>query len=149
MNSKGDATEYHHGKRSVRDASIPRVTPDIEPDLYSQPIRVEDSASLAEGFARKIQYVDPMDGSACEFVLCRFEGRLFALDTFCPHEGGRLSEGPLFEGRYAGCPLHLYRFDIQDGHCIGIECASATTYAVRESAGAAEVWVDGRGSHQR
>jgi len=124
------------------------VTPDIEPDLYSQPVRFEDTASLAEGFARKVQYVDPLDASARELVLCRFEGRLFALDSLCPHEGGRLSEGPLFEGRYASCPLHLYRFDLQDGHCVGIDCESVTTYTVRESADGAEVWVDGCGTHE-
>lgn len=122
------------------------MTPEIEPDLYSQPIRVEDSASLEEGHGRKVQYLDPLDGSTQEFLLCRYQGRLFALDTYCPHEGGRLSEGPLSEGRYAKCPLHLYRFELGEGRCVEFDCPNVTTYTVREMDGDAEVWVDGQGS---
>jgi nitrite reductase/ring-hydroxylating ferredoxin subunit len=72
-------------------------------------------------------------------VLVRLRGKLLALDSLCPHEGGRLSEGPLWEGRYVHCPLHLYRFDPRDGRAIGVECRPARVYRVREVDGVAEL----------
>lgn len=78
-----------------------------------------------------------------ELLLCRVRGRLHALDTLCPHEGGRLAEGPLVEGRYAFCPLHLYKFDPRDGRAVEVDCAPARTLPVREVDGVAEVRVDG------
>ena len=69
---------------------------------------------LEEGHARKVQYRLP-SGAVEEVVLARVEGALYAADTYCPHEGGRLAEGPLMEGRFYHCPLHLYRFDPKSG----------------------------------
>jgi nitrite reductase/ring-hydroxylating ferredoxin subunit len=104
------------------------------------PLRVPGVERLPEGESRKVRY--QRAGNTEEIVLCRVDGRLYALDTLCPHEGGRLSEGPLARGRHAVCPLHLYRFDAVDGACVGIECDSAKTYRVEEQAGCALVWIE-------
>lgn len=103
-------------------------------------VRIPGSARLDEGQAKKILVPGARaEAPPLEIVLVRLGGRLFALDSLCPHEGGRIGEGPLWEGRYVACPLHLYRFDPRTGAAIEVECAPATTYPVREVGGAAEL----------
>ena len=109
----------------------------------TEPLRVPGVARLQEGRARKIYVPDPVGGPPREVVFCRVGGELFALDSLCPHEGGRIADGPLMEGRYAFCPLHLYKFDPRDGRAVEIECDSATTYPAREIDGVAEIQLDG------
>ena len=103
-------------------------------------VRIPGSARLPDGEARKILVPSERAGvPPREIVLVRRDGRLFALDSLCPHEGGRIGEGPLWEGRFVACPLHLYRFDPCTGAAVDVECAPATTYPVREVGGAAEL----------
>jgi nitrite reductase/ring-hydroxylating ferredoxin subunit len=101
-------------------------------------VRVPGAALLEDGHARKV-LVPVEGGPPLEIVLVRRSGILFALDSLCPHEGGRLAEGPLWEGRYVYCPLHLYRFDPRTGEPIEVECDRARVYPVREIEGAAEI----------
>lgn len=97
-------------------------------------------ARLAEGEARKVLVPGGRPGAAPrEVLLVRLEGRLHALDSLCPHEGGRLAEGPLWEGRFVACPLHLYRFDPRTGAAQEVECAPARTLRVDEHDGDAEL----------
>lgn len=103
-------------------------------------LRVPGVARLQEGEAKKVRY--PHGGETVEILLCRVDGLLHALDTLCPHEGGRLGEGPLSKGRYATCPLHLYRFDPTNGASVGIECAPAKVYRVEEKDDCALVWIE-------
>lgn len=102
-------------------------------------VRVPGAARLEDGHARKVLVPVAGGGLPLEIVLVRRSGILYALDSLCPHEGGRLAEGPLWEGRYAYCPLHLYRFDPRTGESVGVECERARTYPVREVDGAAEI----------
>lgn len=103
-------------------------------------VRIPGVARLAEGEARKILVPSERAGAPPrEIVLVRLEGRLFALDSLCPHEGGRIAEGPLWEGRYVSCPLHLYRFDPRTGEAVDVECERARTYPAREVNGVAEI----------
>ena len=104
-------------------------------------IFVLDAAGIQEGHARKIRFTFTTTGHTQELVLCRFEGRLYALDSLCPHEGGRLAAGPLMRGRYAYCPLHLFKFDPRDGRSVGIDSASAAVYPVDEANGKAVIRV--------
>lgn len=104
-----------------------------------RPILISGTGKLPEGEARTIDVGDPMAGG-CQVVLCRVDGQLHALDSKCPHEGGRIVGGPLAEGRYAVCPLHNYRFDPRNGKSVGVACRSAKTYKVQESGGDAELW---------
>ena len=107
------------------------------------PIRVEGVSSLEEGFARKILY--PVEGQdqPAEMVICRLEGKLHAANSECPHEGGRLAEGPMWDGQYLHCPLHLYRFDPKNGKAVGVACPPTDTYTIIEDPdGNARVWVD-------
>jgi nitrite reductase/ring-hydroxylating ferredoxin subunit len=103
-------------------------------------VRVPGVARLAEGHARKLVIPAGAAGpEALEIVLVRLSGKLYALDSLCPHEGGRLAEGPLWDGRFVACPLHLYRFDPRTGEADEVECEPARTYRVREVDGAAEI----------
>ena len=94
-------------------------------------LRVEGAGALPEGEACTYFYEDEA-GVAGEVVLCRLDGELYCLDTFCPHEGGRIVGGPLLDGEHVVCPLHFYRFDPRDGEVVDIECPPAKRYRVRQ-----------------
>jgi nitrite reductase/ring-hydroxylating ferredoxin subunit len=117
------------------------------PDLTV--IQVPGVDRLSEGEARKVLFPRAGEEGTGELLLCRIAGRLYALDSVCPHEGGRLAEGPLEQGRLAVCPLHLYKFDPRDGRALDVECARARTYVVREVAGVAEIVVGRSGGGAR
>ena len=42
------------------------------------------------------------------------EDRVFAIDDHCPHKGGPLSQGIVFDNRVA-CPLHNWTIGLNDG----------------------------------
>lgn len=42
------------------------------------------------------------------------EGKYFAIDDFCPHQGASLAEGYV-DGCAVACPWHHWRFSIEDG----------------------------------
>ena len=107
-----------------------------------EPWRIPGVDRLPEGEGRALFLSRPDGGPVLEVVLCRVDGRLFALDSTCPHAGGRIQGGPLVEGRYARCPLHWFDFDPHDGTCVNVECEPATTYRVEEREGVALLWLD-------
>jgi nitrite reductase/ring-hydroxylating ferredoxin subunit len=47
-------------------------------------------------------------------ALCNVAGKYFAIDNFCVHRGGPLSEGWL-DGYILECPWHAWRFDVRTG----------------------------------
>lgn len=106
-----------------------------------RPLIVKGSSAIAEGQARKVEIGDVLAGTGVELLLCRVQGRLYALDTRCPHEGGRMVPGPLMDGVHALCPLHNYRFDPRTGEPWRAVCGKARTYKVRERGGDAELWI--------
>lgn len=111
-------------------------------DLFrGRPASIQGTGKLAEGHAKKVEFGDVLAGTGKQIVLCRVKGKLYALDTKCPHEGGRISDGPLLEGHYAMCPLHNYRFDPRTGKAVGRVCNDAKTYRVREKDGDCEIWL--------
>lgn len=103
-------------------------------------VLVPGTDALLEGEARKVDIGDPMAGGV-QVLLCRVDGEVHALDSACPHDGGRIQPGPLLEGRHALCPLHNYKFDPRDGKAIDVACRSAKTYPVKEHDGQCEVFV--------
>lgn len=95
---------------------------------------------LPDGQAKAVAFGDPFAGGK-QLLLCRIGGQLYALDTACPHEGGRLIEGPLMDGQHALCPLHNYRFEPQSGRCVNAACGDAKTYRVEVKGGDATIWL--------
>ena len=104
-------------------------------------ILIPDAGKLLEGEGRKVDIGDPAAGGT-QVLLVRLEGKVYALDTLCPHnEGGRLAPGPLMESKYALCPLHNYRFDPRTGATVSGSCKAAKTYKVKESGGQIELFL--------
>jgi nitrite reductase/ring-hydroxylating ferredoxin subunit len=106
-----------------------------------KPALVKGTHRLQEGHAKKVDVGDVLAGTGRSVIFCRLGGELYALDAVCPHEGGRITDGPLVEGRYATCPLHHYKFDPRTGAPVDVACNKATVYRVREKDGDAEVWL--------
>ena len=61
------------------------------------------------------------------------DGKLFATDHSCPHRAGPLADG-IIGGDTLICPLHMWKFDLRTGQCVG-EDARLRTYPVREHQG--------------
>ncbi len=108
--------------------------------LRGAPLRVQGVDKLPEGHSKRVSVGDPLAGGK-EIILCRVDGELSAIDRHCPHEGGKLQDGPLAEGKYAVCPVHRYKFDPTTGAAIGVACKSAKTYRVRVKGADCDVWV--------
>ncbi len=104
-----------------------------------KPLLVIGAGKLPEGQSKRIAVGDPFaDGK--ELILARVGGKLCAVDRKCPHEAaGRISDGPLHEGRYVMCPLHNYKFDAATGRAEAGACKNAKLYRVREIDGNAEI----------
>jgi nitrite reductase/ring-hydroxylating ferredoxin subunit len=66
---------------------------------------VED---LPPGSAREVEH----DGRI--IALFNVDGRIWAIDGICPHQGGPLAEGPV-EGSIVTCPWHGWQFDVKTG----------------------------------
>ena len=104
-------------------------------------VLVKGAGRLAEGEARTVDVGDPLAGGL-QVVIARKGGRLFALDTECPHgQGGRIVGGPLVEGRDVVCPLYGYRFDVETGRPWTEVCRKARTLRVEEKGEDAELLI--------
>jgi 3-phenylpropionate/trans-cinnamate dioxygenase ferredoxin subunit len=87
---------------------MPDPTPDEAGDTGAS-IPLGDLRDLADGELRCFDDIG-RDG----IVVCRVDGRLFALDDNCSHADTPLSEGRL-RGYSITCPLHGAAFDVRDG----------------------------------
>lgn len=47
-------------------------------------------------------------------ALFNVEGRFYAINNICPHEGGPLAKGKL-KGHVVSCPWHHLKFDVRNG----------------------------------
>lgn len=50
-----------------------------------------------------------------KITLVKFNNDLFAVAFSCPHAGGIISDGFVTATGQVVCPLHRYRFDVQNG----------------------------------
>ncbi len=110
--------------------------------LFSrQGVLVKGGATLDEGTARTVDIGDPLAGGK-QIVLCKLEGEVYALDSYCPHDsGGRIQAGPLEHGKFAMCPLHRYMFDPKTGKAEGVACSPARKYKTKRDGDDVEVFV--------
>lgn len=68
-------------------------------------------------------------------MLYRAAGKVYAVEDWCPHAGGPLSEGPM-DGCIVTCPWHGSRFDVRDGAPLtGPAANPLRTFDVREAEG--------------
>ena len=77
----------------------------------SEFLRVAGRAELLPGGKKLVD----LDGRA--IAVFNVEGRYYAIDDVCTHDGGPLAEGEL-EGAEIRCPRHGARFDVRTGKAL-------------------------------
>ena len=85
-------------------------------------------------------------GSCGEYIadqriiaLFNVEGRFYALDGICPHQGGPLGKGSL-AGCIVTCPWHGFQFDVTTGQHQSSRSLVQPAFPVKVENG--EVWID-------
>lgn len=63
-------------------------------------------------------------------ALFNVEGRYYALDGVCPHQGGPLAKGRL-DGCMVSCPWHGWQFEVATGEQAANRRLRQTSFAVR------------------
>jgi 3-phenylpropionate/trans-cinnamate dioxygenase ferredoxin subunit len=56
----------------------------------------------------------PFDINGVQVLICNVDGRFFAVEDVCTHDGAPLDAGTL-EGRCVVCPRHGATFDVETG----------------------------------
>ena len=72
-------------------------------------------------------------------ALFNVEGRFYALDGICPHQGGPLGKGSL-AGCIVTCPWHGFQFDVTTGRHQTSRSLTQPSFPVKVENG--EVWVN-------
>jgi nitrite reductase/ring-hydroxylating ferredoxin subunit len=72
-------------------------------------------------------------------VFLHGDGRIFAVNSECPHAGGALEDGAVKNCEVA-CPLHDYKFDLASGRCSTDPSLVLKTYPVFVED--SKVWVE-------
>ena len=70
--------------------------------------RVADAADVPAGRGRVVVAADR------ELALFNVDGRYYAIDNACVHQGGPLGEG-ILRGAVVACPWHDWRYDVRTG----------------------------------
>ncbi len=65
-----------------------------------------------------------------KITLAKFNGRLMACAATCPHAGGSLADGYIDAVGNIVCPLHRYKFNLQNGRNTTGEGYYLKTYTV-------------------
>jgi len=103
-------TEFDRVRRQIRmlQPAAPAVpAPErIEPPPPSI-IRPDE---IAEGRGKALTV------NGTEAAVFKLGGRLYAIQSWCPHAGAALAEGAI-DGSEVVCPAHGYRFDVTTGAC--------------------------------
>jgi nitrite reductase/ring-hydroxylating ferredoxin subunit len=77
-----------------------------------------------------------------DVLICRVDGRFYALANRCSHAGQLLHRGRL-AGHELRCPLHGASFDVRDGACLRAPAAQGlVTYPVTIEGGKVHVAVE-------
>ena len=64
-------------------------------------------------------------------ALFKSEGKVCAIHSFCPHQGGPLEEGGI-TGKMVTCPWHGWEFDVTTGVCSFNDRIKVPTFKVKE-----------------
>ncbi len=76
--------------------------------------------------------------SGLEIAIFRVQGRVYAIDDSCPHNGASLAGGKL-DGPTVTCRAHGLRFDLATGCMRGAPGMGVRSYPVREHGGRIEI----------
>jgi nitrite reductase (NADH) small subunit len=62
-----------------------------------------------------------------EFGLYNVEGKVYACENTCGHQGAPLADGRL-EGKVITCPWHSWKYDVTSGVCTRDDSITVKTY---------------------
>lgn len=62
-----------------------------------------------------------------EIGIVRIGEKIFGFDAYCPHRGASLIQGTIHTGEII-CPLHHYRFELQNGRAKAGDCSDLMTF---------------------
>lgn len=106
-----------------------------------EPALVTGAGKLAEGHSKVVTFGDVLAGTGIQVMISRVGGKLVAIDAICPHQGALMEDGPLAEGKFVVCPLHMYHFDPATGRERSDLCRDAQSYKIRQTGDDAEIWL--------
>ena len=85
--------------------------------------KVAGKREFPTGAIREIQ----VDGKA--IALANVDGKFFAINGVCLHQGGPLGEGELV-GHHVICPWHAWEYDVTTGKLITNQAVGVESYPV-------------------
>ena len=95
---------------------------------------VAKRSEIAPGTTRRVV----VDGA--EILLCNVEGKLYAIEDVCTHDGGALDQGELTGDRIM-CPRHGAFFDVRTGDALTLPAIlPVQTFKVRTDGN--DIYVD-------
>lgn len=96
-------------------------------------VAIEDVPVVAEGEKQSFRC------EGLDILMCRVEGRLYAVEDLCSHARSPLSRG-ILRGHTIVCPLHGARFDVRDGsHLAAPASTGIACYTVEERDGSIRI----------
>ncbi|MEM1070987.1 MAG: Rieske 2Fe-2S domain-containing protein [Planctomycetota bacterium] len=93
--------------------------------------------------SEEVTQESPKEVIVGEYILAIFrdQGRLFALDGMCAHQGGPLAEGAVANGCVT-CPWHGWQYELETGIQTINRQPLQRTFEVREQDGRIQVLLD-------
>ncbi len=85
----------------------------------SQFVRVAEVAEVPDPGKQLVEVEDRL------VALFHVDGKFYAIDDVCTHDGGPLAEGQL-EGFTIACPRHGAKFDIRNGRALTMPATQPT-----------------------
>lgn len=73
--------------------------------------RVAKVSDIAPGTTQRVV------ADSVEILLCNVDGKIYAIEDVCTHDGGPLDQGEL-EGDNVVCPRHGATFDVRTGDAL-------------------------------
>ncbi|XP_058473619.1 cholesterol 7-desaturase nvd [Solea solea] len=95
-----------------------RKTGDLPPVYPNGWYRILDSSMLERGDVKDVTVLGQQVA-----VFRGLDGRVYALDAYCPHLGANLAVGGRVVGNCIECPFHGWQFGGNDGKCVKIPYA--------------------------
>lgn len=89
-----------------------RMRLDREPDVYQTVIQgfLRLEPEDMNWFCAKLLNIENRQ----ERIVVEANGTRYAVDRYCPHQGGDLSRAWVEDGRFLTCPRHQWQFDLED-----------------------------------
>ncbi len=95
-----------------------------KPSRTGRKVTVGHIGDVPEGRGATVKLKD-----GTEVALFNSNGKLYAIENFCPHKGYPLANSPL-DGKTVKCKFHGWRFDVRNGECFKKKGCSIESYKV-------------------